>query len=229
MAHVIALTHSAFESSWYKRLLTFCGFALVGWVLFRGWQLRDASYLNPEEGAGYWIGILGGSCMLALLLYPVRKHWQVMRNWGPLKHWFRAHMLLGILGPSLILFHSNFGLGSTNSNVALFCMLLVAGSGLVGRYLYTRIHYGLYGQRASVSELASLLSEQQAELAQQVDSQDADNPSALQQQLSDMVRSVLNSNPATPQKITTAPKKIATASAPGWRQWRRCKRLLLDS
>ena len=49
-------------------------------------------------------------------------------------------MTLGIVGPLLVLFHSNFSLGATNSNVALFCMLAVSGSGLVGRYIYSRVY-----------------------------------------------------------------------------------------
>ena len=34
-------------------------------------------------------------------------------------------------------------------------MLTVAGSGIFGRYFYTRIHYGLYGRKAVLSELTS--------------------------------------------------------------------------
>ena len=37
-----------------------------------------------------------------------------------------------------------------NAAVALYCMLLVAGSGLVGRFIYTRIHKGLYGGRSTL-------------------------------------------------------------------------------
>jgi hypothetical protein len=62
-------------------------------------------------------------------------------------------MALGLVGPTLILFHCNFKLGSLNSNVALFSMLTVAGSGLVGRYLYGRVHLGLYGRRARIDDL----------------------------------------------------------------------------
>jgi hypothetical protein len=32
-------------------------------------------------------------------------------------------------------------------------MLLVAGSGIVGRYIYTHIHHGLYGTRITIKEL----------------------------------------------------------------------------
>ncbi len=62
-------------------------------------------------------------------------------------------MIMGVLGPVLILFHSNFRGGSLNSTVALVSMLLVAGSGFVGRYIYTKIHYGLYGRRMRLEEL----------------------------------------------------------------------------
>ena len=38
-----------------------------------GWFNRDQEYLIPDEGAGYWLGIVGGALMLLLLLYPLRK------------------------------------------------------------------------------------------------------------------------------------------------------------
>jgi hypothetical protein len=110
-------------------------------------------YINPESGIGYWLGIVGGSLMLLLLIYPLRKRQKGIQSVGSVKAWFRAHMMLGIVGPGLVLYHCNFSLGATNSNVALFCMVFVAGSGLVGRYLYARIHNGLYGQRAKLAEL----------------------------------------------------------------------------
>lgn len=129
-------------------------FALsIIYLLIAGWQWRDAEYTVADEGLGYGLGIAGGVMMLALLLYPLRKKAIFMRNWGALRHWFRWHMLFGILGPVAILFHCNFHLGATNSNVALFSMLLVAGSGLIGRYVYTKIHFGLYGARATLDEL----------------------------------------------------------------------------
>jgi hypothetical protein len=62
-----------------------------------------------------------------------------LRTFGSVVFWFRLHMTLGLIGPTLILFHANFRLGSLNSNVAMFAMLLVAASGIVGRYLYRKI------------------------------------------------------------------------------------------
>jgi hypothetical protein len=102
--------------------------------------------------------------MVMLLLYPLRKHARWARSFGPVRYWFRSHMMLGILGPVCILFHCNYQLGSTNGNIALFSMLLVAGSGFVGRYFYTNIHYGLYGRKADLAQLGSDTAMARAEL-----------------------------------------------------------------
>lgn len=102
--------------------------------------------------------------MVLLLLYPLRKHARWAQGFGPVRYWFRGHMLMGVLGPVCILFHCNYQLGSTNGNIALFSMLLVAGSGLVGRYFYTKIHYGLYGRKADLVHLGSDTAMAKAEL-----------------------------------------------------------------
>jgi len=62
-------------------------------------------------------------------------------------------MILGVIAPALVLYHCNFQLGSLNSRVALFSTLVVAISGLVGRYLYAKIHVGLYGRRKNLEQL----------------------------------------------------------------------------
>lgn len=136
-----------------KPVLRFLFYLLVFGMLIYGWIQRENSYLSASDGLGYKLGIFGGSAMLLLLFYPMRKKIRFMHSWGHIRHWFRLHMILGILGPVMILYHSNFSMGSTNSNLALFSMLLVSGSGLVGRYIYTRIHFGVYGQQASLKEI----------------------------------------------------------------------------
>lgn len=122
-------------------------------LLYWGYSFPTEQYLTPQTGVGYALGIVGGSSMLLLLVYPLRKRFRVLSFMGTTKRWFQAHMALGIVGPVLVLFHSNFSLGATNSNVALACMLIVSGSGLFGRYFYTRIHHGLHGRKASLAEL----------------------------------------------------------------------------
>jgi hypothetical protein len=122
-------------------------------LLIWGHRFPTERYLTPQAGLGYAFGILGGVGMLVLLVYPLRKRFRALAFMGTTKRWFQAHMALGVVGPVLVLFHSNFSLGATNSNVALACMLVVSGSGLFGRYFYTRIHHGLHGRKATLAEL----------------------------------------------------------------------------
>jgi len=136
-----------------ERLLSVLFAGLMVGLLLLGWWQRDNSYLVAESGPGYALGIIGGSLMLLLLLYPLRKRIRALHGMLSMKFWFRLHMICGLLGPLAILYHANFGLGSINSAVALACMLLVAGSGLIGRYLYVRIHRGLYGRRKEMGEM----------------------------------------------------------------------------
>jgi hypothetical protein len=130
--------------------------AILAW----GWTLRGQGLLRPDGDLGYRLGVVGASSMLLLLGYSARKRIRGLARLGPLRHWFRVHMLLGVLGPAAILLHCNFSLGSLNANVALFSMLLVAGSGVGGRFIYTRVHVGLYGRRRDLAELRLRLVEE---------------------------------------------------------------------
>lgn len=122
-------------------------------VLAAAYAVREEEYIIPKHGAGYWIGILGGLILLSLLLYPVRKKNAREAKYGSVSTWFRLHMILGVLGPVLILLHSNFQLKSVNATVATVIMLTVVASGIIGRFLYRRVHKGLYEKKAEVTAL----------------------------------------------------------------------------
>jgi hypothetical protein len=91
--------------------------------------------------------------MLALLVYPLKKRVRFLQRLGSIRPWFIFHMTCGVLGPLLVMFHSTFRIGSQNAMVAMISMLLVAGSGVVGRYIYVRVHNGLSGQELKLDEL----------------------------------------------------------------------------
>lgn len=138
-------------------------------LLFAAWLERGEGHLTPEEGTGYWLGIAGGSMMLLLMLYPLRKRFKTLAAIGSVKLWFRLHMMLGIAGPALVLIHSNFKLQSLNATVATLAMLLVVTSGLVGRYLYARVHLGLYGRKAEAQALLADIRDLKAMLGDQTE------------------------------------------------------------
>jgi len=117
------------------------------------WRFSRMGYYRSGDDVGYWMGVAGGVMMLLLFSYPLRKYFRFMQRLGKVKWWFIVHMVLGIGGPLMILLHTTFRLGSVNAAVALFSMLIVAGSGVVGRFLYLRIHRGLHGERNNLADL----------------------------------------------------------------------------
>lgn len=122
-------------------------------ALVIGWINRDDNGLTPVSGTGYWLGIIGGGLMLLLLLYPLRKRFRSLEAIGSVTFWFNAHMVLGVLGPVLVMWHANFQLGSINCGVALITMVVVTISGVFGRFLHSKINFGLYGRKAQAQEV----------------------------------------------------------------------------
>ncbi len=133
-------------------------------TLALAWMVAGGEMYKAGSRLGYNLGLAGGLMMLALLLYPLRKRVRFMDRLGPMRHWFRLHMIFGIGGPLLILFHSTFRIGSMNARVALYSMLLVAVSGIVGRFVYRHIHRGLYGSRLTLTEAEEALRRSAGEL-----------------------------------------------------------------
>jgi hypothetical protein len=148
-SRVVAKRGSAFEIHAFPVFLL----VIIG-ALVAGWMFKDQLKLEAEEGVGYWLGIAGISCVGILLIYPVRKRFPALAFLGSVPAWFHFHMALGLLAPTLILFHAGFRTGSVNAAIALVSMLIVAGSGLLGRMLYVRIHRNLTGKRAEVRAMA---------------------------------------------------------------------------
>jgi len=117
------------------------------------WQISQLGLFKAGDDTGYWIGVAGGVMMVLLLSYPLRKHFAFTRNWGRMKGWFLLHMVLGVGGPTLILLHSTFHVGSLNAAVAMYSMIVVALSGVVGRFLYARVNRGLRSERDTLQGL----------------------------------------------------------------------------
>ena len=127
--------------------------SFIAVVLCVAWVERNEGYIAADSGIGYWLGIAGAAIMAFLVLYPLRKRFKFLNWTGRVASWFRVHMIFGILGPTLIILHTNYNLGSLNSRLALFTMLIVVASGVIGRYLYSKIHKGLYGAHAEMRDI----------------------------------------------------------------------------
>ena len=128
-------------------------YLLLALLVWGTWRISQLGLFTPGDDTGYWLGVTGAVMMLILLSYPLRKHLRFAYGWGNIKGWFWMHIVLGILGPLFILLHSNFQTNSLNAAVALYSMLLVAGSGVAGRFIFQRVNRGLHGEQTSLQEL----------------------------------------------------------------------------
>jgi len=136
-----------------ERIVSALVIAMVGLSIVYGYLHRHALGFSPDHGFGYALGIIGGVLMLILLAYPLRKRSRTRRAVGSVGFWFRFHMFLGLAGPLAILFHSRFTWGSLNAAVALAAMIIVASSGLIGRFFYSRVHRGYSGRKLELRSL----------------------------------------------------------------------------
>ena len=182
------LTASGLASLKPKRLAAVVFSLVVLAVLLAAWLHRGDNWISPQDGLGYWLGIVGSVMMVLLLLYPLRKAYPALDWLGNVGDIFRIHMVLGIVGPLLVVLHCNFQLGSINSNVALGAMLVVVASGIVGRYLYGRIHIGLYGRKAELREFVG-----DADALKDILGHDIEEAPALQKALRDFEAEALRS------------------------------------
>lgn len=129
------------------------GFSLFVLLLASAIVVRSNDWYAPGSDFGYNLGLVGGILMLLLLLYPLKKRVKALQRIGSTRPWFIFHMICGIVGPLAIIFHSTFRIASQNALVAMVSMLLVAASGIVGRFIYVRIHAGLSDQELKLDEL----------------------------------------------------------------------------
>ena len=139
---------------------------LDGWAYYsapasaRGYMPQH-QLMRPSGRVGQPLGVAGFALMLVPVAYAIRKKVRRLREAGSLKTWLEVHVFCGIVGPVLVSFHTAFKFNGIVS-VAYWSMVLVALSGVVGRYLYLRIPRSLRGQeltRAEIDARAARLSE----------------------------------------------------------------------
>ncbi|WP_242138859.1 hypothetical protein [Sphingomonas sp. TREG-RG-20F-R18-01] len=140
----------------------------IGAAVLVGYRNRAHLGIRPDSGVGYWLGIIGAAMMLVLLAYPLRKRLGQAIP-GSVGFWFRFHMLLGLLGPVAILYHARFAYDALNSGIALAAMLIVAGSGIVGRYFHGHLYRGYRLQHVEASELADTIMTARAAVREDAD------------------------------------------------------------
>jgi len=139
-----ALTHPLWLS-------VFVTLVVAAWVLLdlRGWEyyttpLRVRGYheahrvLRPSGTIAHLLGAAGWLMLCVPVVYAARKRFRVFHRAGSIRAWLEVHIFCGLVGPVLVTFHTSFKFNGLIS-VAYWSMVVVAVSGVVGRYLYMRI------------------------------------------------------------------------------------------
>jgi len=107
--------------------------------------------LKPSGTIGLHLGMLGFFLFLIVYLYPIRLRWAWLGRQGSSRHWLDFHVLMGLVAPLIITFHSSFKFSGL-AGVAYWIMVFVALSGLVGRYIYAQIPRSLNFAQLSFKE-----------------------------------------------------------------------------
>ena len=99
---------------------------------------QAGSFPTASSWVGHGIGIAGFVLMLlTATLYPLRKL-RTDASWGSTASWLKVHMVTGLVGPYMVLLHTAMRFHGLAGLTMLLTVLVVA-SGLVGRFLYTRV------------------------------------------------------------------------------------------
>ncbi|MDH5638908.1 MAG: hypothetical protein OEZ04_10475 [Nitrospinota bacterium] len=129
---------------------------LLGFVQHYGYLDKYGQANEPSKGIWHLIGIVGTACFIIMMSYSIRKRFSFMVDAGSLRSWLDVHMFLGIVGTVLTTTHTTYKLGGLVS-ISFWCMIIVASSGLLGRYLYGWIPHQVSGKELEMEEIRAYL------------------------------------------------------------------------
>ena len=110
---------------WILLLAAMCGI----WVFMRPW-------LTPP--VCYWLGWAGFGIMCLTNLYVLRKKIPALQHLGKPSRWLDFHIFCGLVGPTLVVFHTHFKVSGLVA-ISFWSMIISFASGVVGRYFYTQL------------------------------------------------------------------------------------------
>jgi hypothetical protein len=120
------------------------------------WERPDSELhraLKPSGDVGHLIGIIGTAMVIVgVMLYSTRKRARAMQRRGPMRTWLNVHIYLCLTGPVLVTFHTAMKFGGLGA-YSYWSMMIVAGSGIIGRWLYQQLPREIKGRELSLAEV----------------------------------------------------------------------------
>ena len=133
--------------------------ALVAAITFTYMTMTATSGV-PAAGSlvGHLMGVVGFTLMLLTeTLYSLRKR-AMRRPRGSMRVWLRAHIVMGIVGPYLVLLHAAWTFNGLAGALSLLTAIVVV-SGFIGRYIYTAVPRTADGAVIEARELNARLAD----------------------------------------------------------------------
>jgi hypothetical protein len=127
------------------------------------WERPDSplhAALRPSGSVGHPFAWVGSAVLLVGVgLYSGRKRLGVMRGRGPMRTWLNLHIYLCLAGPFLVALHTALKLRGLGV-YSFWSMMIVAASGIIGRWLYQQFPRTIKGEAMTLEEIRA----EQAEL-----------------------------------------------------------------
>ena len=127
--------------------------------LFHAWHGR----LRPGAGWGLLSGLAATLTIVANLLYLPRRSLQGSWIPGSLKAWMTSHLVTGSLALVLAAIHAGLHPKETAGGYAFLMLIVLAATGVVGRYFYAFVPRAANGREAALEELRAEAAAQSAE------------------------------------------------------------------
>lgn len=119
----------------------------------QGERVRDPLHklLRPSGLVGQSAGIVAFLIFAFLWLYPLRKKYKSLAFTGTIGKWLDVHVTTALGLPLLLTIHAAWRSDGV-IGIGFGAMLIVCASGIVGRYLYTRIPRAKSGTELSLDD-----------------------------------------------------------------------------
>lgn len=150
------------------------GIALALW--FKGstfymthpWDRSMSPNYDALRSGGTWgfaEGIVGTALILLNMTFMLRRRLKSMRRFGALRLWMNMHVVTGLVGPLIVVYHTAFYPRTTVALTAFVSLGVLVLTGVIGRFIYAMIPHTVAGAEMGMGELERRLEEARERLA----------------------------------------------------------------
>jgi len=120
--------------------------------------------LRPSGRAGLTFGAFGTALFVLNLGYLIRKRLINVGWLGSLRTWMSFHVVTGIIGGALIPLHAALAPSSALGVLALVALTITVASGIIVRYLYSKVPRSLEGRELEIGQVRERLQAERHQL-----------------------------------------------------------------